>query len=264
MVARNPNSLITDTQELEFLARTYLDIFFRQTALYPLPATHFEIDETTRFDGRQTDPEFPGPILFFAGNQTLTITIDSGTFLNATPQVLRGGLGLQLAGYVLGLQPDMFRLNFRKDILPLLWGSGSVVQFLRRLVLHLEGGLRTCAACRFVMDLEYGADVVAYMHNFLQSLPLQKSDYQRYLPHRWMRAIFIARKSAELTPLELLDSAGQSAGLGRFWRDYNDYLLSEDKALVEEQVSISKQFEETDFTRQVIAMFRVIKDRLLI
>lgn len=161
---------------------------------------------------------------------------------------------------------EVFYCNFRLNILPLFFVMGSAENFIRELVHYLEFGLRRYLATKKLVHLGRGLHQV-YLYFFkLDPGDLSQERYELSIPHAWTRAHFIAKKLKEYMPISLLSRHGieYARDLEIGWWRYHDYLLPEDKNLLEALALIPDQYSEEFYCEKVIRMFKKVKQALLI
>ena len=117
---------------------------------------------------------------------------------------LQGWLDFELAAAVIRRQQTLYRYNFKRDILPLFQVSGMAAQFIRYLVSHLEDCLKRALRADMILNMNHGLPL-AYFY-YLMTVPsaAEKRSYQKLVPHKWTRAIFVCKKSKEFVPVALL------------------------------------------------------------
>ncbi len=134
---------------------------------------------------------------------------------------------------------------------------------MRYLVSHLERGLKQAMAIQMVLDMTHGRPLLYYY--YLNICPSQEdqSSYQHLVPHHWTRAIFICKKSGQHAAVALLARQGLFTELTSYWWACHNYILPEDRNLMEELADISHKFKEMRFSDQLVAMFQAVKTHLL-
>jgi hypothetical protein len=196
-------------------------------------------------------------------NQKLILNLYAGKFKGIPPLALQGWLDLELFSYVIQKQPELYRFNFQKDILPLFNVSGSAVQLMRYLIHQIEIGLRQTLATEMILDAGHGLALLYYYYYSLTPTEEDKEDYRRYLPHSWLRAIFLCKKFADFQSVCLLSRSGISTALKRYWWQCHDHFTSDDRTLLENLVSTSHQYREEPFAFRLIEIFKWVKTNIL-
>ncbi|MFW6334368.1 MAG: hypothetical protein ACOC0W_03780 [Desulfosalsimonas sp.] len=137
------------------------------------------------------------------------------------------------------------------------------MQFLRRIVSHLETVLKRVAATRMLMDLGR-VDAQFYYHYYkIAPSAAEADDYRCMLPHKWTRALFLANKCKQYAPAALLDASGLLPGIRSFWWDGYSFLIAEDRATLEAMAEIATTDSEEQFSEQVKDLFQLLRTRLL-
>jgi hypothetical protein len=204
------------------------------------------------------------PIFSEIHDNCLTIHLCEEDLVGIPQLALQGWLDLELSGWVVKRQPELYRFNFRKDILPLFTVSGSAVQFTRHLVAHLEAGLKKYLATRMIIDMGHGLPQLYYY--FLQ-INLSHSDresYQRLVPHHWIRADFLCKKFKVYLCVALLADQGFSIALKSYWWDCHSYILPQDRALLEKLAAVPSLYAERSYSYKLVQIFAAVKRHLLV
>lgn len=254
---------LEDSRAIEAHALGFVDAFPDRTGL-PLPRT-VEIVLRNGADGPREDEDaaMRPPVVIRTPTGIPVLYLRTGDLTGRPASVLEGGLAMELAGLSLHGQTERFRLNFEKVILPLFNVSGSAVQFLRRLTMHLENGLKRYRAVRVVVDAGYGSHLVYYFYHILQPSDEDRRNYGNMRSHHWIRAMYLAQKTSVFLPLTRLDEAGIGSGMGAFWRSCHDFLAPEDHRLIADLAIIPRSMGDRPFADQVTAMVRKIQSALL-
>jgi len=255
---------IEDDQTLETHARDFIEAFSHRTGRPFQSRLKIEIRPPANRHAEDEDAAIRPPVVIRMPNNEPVLYLRADNLLGQPASVMEGGLAMELAGMVLQQQPDNFRLNFEREILPLFDTAGSAVQFLRRLVMHLETGLKRFKAAQLAIDAGYGAYLFYYFYHTLQPSDEDRRHYTHLTPHRWMRAMYLAQKNSVHMPLTLIDEMGTASGMREFWQSCHGYLMPEDVALLVELAEIPGRLADRSFAKQVAAMFKKIMVKLLI
>jgi hypothetical protein len=254
--------LIENTQSLETLAHRFINIFFDLTGPSLPPTIKLKIRNGTDPPDDEDAAMHP-PVVLRTPNGLPVLYLRSQELVGRPASVMEGGLAMELAVMVLQQEPGNFRLNFEREILPMFNVSGSAVQFLRRLVMHLETGLKRFKAVQLVIDAGYGGHLFYYYYHTFQLSDEDRQHYDKLVPRQWMRAMYLAQKSTIWMPLTLLDEAGIASGLRELWRDCHAYLVPEDHRLLTEIADIPRRMTGEPFATQTAAMSKKIMAELL-
>jgi hypothetical protein len=176
---------------------------------------------------------------------------------------LQGWLDFELAAVIIRRQDNLYRYNFKQDILPRFQVSGMAAQFIRYLVFHLEDCLKRGLRTDMILKMEHGLPLAYYCYLMTVPSAEQKQSYQNLVPHNWTRAIFICKKSKEFVPIALLDAGGYLPTLASFWWRCHTYLLSEDRKLLQKLAAVFLSNHHHRFSDQMMALFDAIKSDLL-
>ncbi|MBT3255591.1 MAG: hypothetical protein HN366_03905 [Deltaproteobacteria bacterium] len=213
-----------------------------------------------------TDPPAgcPRPMVLAKQDGARTNLHLSGPDLVGIPvTAFQGGLDLELATVVLGRRKSDFQFNFRREILPLINVSGTAKQVIRYLVHHLEAVVKQLKAVELVLDMAHGLPLCAYYYMLISPSNEDKENYRNLVPHHWTRAIFISKKCKEHAAIVFLAQQGIFAELEAYWWACHDYILPEDKHLLEELGHISSQSNPKRFSKRVVVLFETVKSNLL-
>ncbi|CAB1077431.1 hypothetical protein D1AOALGA4SA_5220 [Olavius algarvensis Delta 1 endosymbiont] len=252
-------SKITTPAELAELAGHYLAEFCRQSSF---PST---VD--IRIDRHRKDMENSAvqirPVHAALKNQQLTIHLYEEPLMGISPLALQGLLDMELARCQLELEPALYRVNFKKQIRPLFSVSGSGLNLVRHLVVHLETGVKNLIAARLVMEIGHGEPLLYACYYEITPSVVEKENYQRLVPHDWIRAVFLAKKSREFSPMALLAERGPAAELESFWWHCHTYIVPEDKRILKTLFDLSKQNPVKHFSETLVEMFKLVRSQLL-
>ncbi len=207
---------------------------------------------------------YAAPLHTTLENQCLTIHLHEKNLMGITPLALQGWLNMELARRHLQLEPSMYRVNFDKEIRPLINISGSGLQMVRHMVAHLETGLKNLIAAQIVIEMGYSMALLYYYTYKISPSVEEKENYQRLYPHQWIRAIFLCRKNKRFAPVALMADKGIAAELVSYWWNCHAYISPEDKRFLETIFSLSNQNPVKHFSETLVEMFKFVKSQLLI
>lgn len=250
----NDSYVITDVDELREYARFYVaEILSVLPDSFPLSKDPVLISQTAR-------PQ----LQVRAINGGLTLQLNPSV-LREIPRIsLKGWIEMEAAVFVISQSRYFKDFNFSTNILPLFPLSGSAVQFIRRIVSHLETVLKRVAATRMLMDLRRGDPQFYYHYYTIGSSATEAGDYRCMLPHQWTRALFLANKCKQYAPAALLDTSGMLPGIRSFWWEGHSFLNAEDRVTMEAMAEIATTDSAEQFSARVKELFRVVRTRLLI
>jgi len=254
--------LIPNVQALDSQAHDFIDTFLALTGSTVSSAIQLTIRNDPGHPGDE-DAAMRPPVVLRTLAGAPSLHLRACELVGRPSSVMEGGLALELAGMVLQNQPNRFRINFEREILPMFNVSGSAVQFFRRLVMHLETGLKRFAAAQLVIENGYGGHLFYYYYHTFQPSEEDRQHYHQLVPRRWMRAMYLAQKNAVWMPLTLLDEMGIASGLRELWRRCHDYLRPEDHQLLVELADIPRRMSDKSFAAHTAAMSRQIMTALL-
>lgn len=203
------------------------------------------------------------PIFSQMHDNRLTIHLCEEDLFGIPQLALQGWLDLELSGWMVKRQPELYRFNFRKEILPLFTVSGSAVQFIRHLVAHLEAGLQRFLATRMIIDLGHELPQLYYYFLKINRSPSDRECYRRMVPHHWVRADFLCKKFKVYLCVALLADQGFSIALKSYWWDCHTYVLPQDRALLEKLVAVPSLHAERSYSYQLVQIFAAVKRQLL-
>ena len=176
---------------------------------------------------------------------------------------LQGWLDFELAATVIRRQQTLYRYNFKRDILPLFQVSGMAAQFIRYLVSHLEDCLKRALRADMILNMNHGLPLAYFYYLITVPSAAEKRSYQKLVPHKWTRAIFVCKKSKEFVPVALLDAGGYLPTLASFWWRCHAYLLPEDRELIQRLAAAFLSHRRDRFSDQMVAAFEAVKSDLL-
>ena len=204
------------------------------------------------------------PIHSTLRNQQLTIHLSEKALMGIAPLALQGWLDMELARRQLELETHMYRVNFNREIRPLLNVAGAGLQLMRHLVMHLENSLKNLIAAQLVIEIGHNRPLLYALHHKISPSLAEKENYQRLTPYHWIRAVFLCNKYKEFSPVALLADKGISVDLESYWWDCHVYILPEDKRFLKTLFRLSSQNPVKDFSETLVKMFKLVKSQLLI
>lgn len=194
----------------------------------------------------RTRSAFPGPpggpltlpvISRQEGERTLVHLYGPGLMDIPIP-ALQGWIDLELAAVSLS-RLKTFKFNFNREIMPLMNVSGGAKQLIRYLVFNLESLVKRIQAVQLLLDMDHGLPLCAYYYIIISPSSDDMENYENLAPHRWTKAIFICKKCKEYNALIFLAQKGIFAELETYWWACHNYILPEDRRLMEELADIS-------------------------
>jgi hypothetical protein len=196
-------------------------------------------------------------------NQNLILNLYAENLFGMPPLAFQGWLDLEIFSHVIQKQPELHRFNFQKDILPLFNVSGSAVQFMRYLIHKLELGLRQILAAEMILNAGHGLALVYYYYYCLTPAEEDKQDYRRFLPHLWLKAVYLSKKFGDFTSVCLLSRSGTNSALKQYWWRCHDHFTSSDRTLLENMVSTSYRYSEEPFAFRLVEICKLVKTNVL-
>lgn len=254
---------IANAEELETQARHCIQTLSDRFDLSFRKRINIIIRNGAEGPAEDEDAAIVPPIAIRTPNNEPVLFLRTKDLVNRPLSVLEGGLALEFAVAALQQEQEIFQLNFEKEILPIFNVSGSAAQFIRRLVMHIETGLKRFKATEMAIQAGFGEKLFFYYFNILQRSDADRRHYINMISRHWMRAMYLTQKNSVYIPLPLLDKLGIFTGIRDLWRDYHDYLLPEDHKLIIELADTPRQLAGRHFTDHAVAMFRKIKVSLL-
>ncbi|MFZ0133597.1 MAG: hypothetical protein WAK95_13745 [Desulfobacterales bacterium] len=197
-------------------------------------------------------------------NDRIVIHLVTPALVGIPSLALQGWLDFELAAIVIRRQPAQYRYNFKRDIFPLFQVSGAAVQFIRYLVSHLEACLKRAGRTELILKMDHGRSLAYYHYLTAAASDEEIRSYRKLVPHKWMRAIFVCKKSKEFVPVALLDAGGCLPGLASFWWRCHSYLLPEDQKIMQQVAAAFLSHRQDRFSIQMVAAFEAVKSDLLI
>ncbi len=170
---------------------------------------------------------------------------------------------MELARRQLDLEPSIYRVNFNKEIRPLVYTGGSGLHLVRHMVVHLETSLKNLIAAQIVIEIGNSKSLLYYYTYKISPSVEEKENYRRLFPHQWIRAIFLCKKNKGFTPVALLAAKGIAAELVSYWWNCHAYISPEDKRFLETLFYLSNQNPVKHFAETLVEMFKFVKSQLL-
>lgn len=193
-------------------------------------------------------------------DDSFLIHLCESCFISASLSTLQGCLEHEMTLCLQKLLVEFYRINFKKDIFPLMPVTGLAENHMRDLVHKLEHALKNYLAIERLIELDLGLPQINYWLAEIRANHKDAEIYQRMLTHNWTRALFISRKLIEFMPITLLEKRRLKGAreLKSAWWKYNDYLLNEDRHRLEIMVKLPTKYNSS-YTTQVVAMFKYMK-----
>jgi hypothetical protein len=250
---------IANAEELETQARHCIQTLSDRIGLSFHKRITIIIRKDTERSIEDKNASMEPPVVIHTPHNEPILFLRANYLVNRPLSVLEGGLALELTNAALQQEPERFQLNFEKEILPLFNVAGSAVQFIRRLVMHIEIGLKRFYATEIAIRAGFGGEIFFYYFNMLQRSDADRRHYINLIHRHWIRAMYLTQKNSVYIPIPLLDKMGIASGIRDLWRDCHDYLLPEDHKLLVELADTPHRLADRPFTDHVVAMFRKIK-----
>ena len=264
MTKLDHNSRATTSGELRKWSQHFVNEFLKTTELYPSLVVNLSFYPTQAVYQTERKRSCLGPVHSEKQGNYLTIHLCEEGLKDIPLLALQGWLDQELTCYLLKLQSELYRFNFSKQILSRFPVSGSAVNLIRHVIEHLGLGLKRYIMTTMIIDLGHGfPQVYFYFFNINPSLE-EKENYQRIIPHNWIRALFLCEKLKEFMSISLLAdrNIGFSRDLKSYWWNYNEYLLLEDRSLLEKLSAIPNQYIKESFSYKLVEMFRKVQSHL--
>lgn len=257
------SSIISTRADLLHYASLYIEEFRNCSAGTLLPKIALSLQRETidrSFKRNLFEDRRPG---ILEHNQQLVLNLCVEKLLGMPPRAFQGWLDLEIFSFVIKKQPELCRFNFQKDILPLFNVSGSAAQFIRYLIHQLDLGLRQAMATEMVLNVGHGLALVYYYYYSVAPAEVDKKNYRRFLPHLWLKAIYLSKKFGDFTSVYLLSRSGTNSAVKQYWWRCYDHITSDDRTLLESMASASDRYSEKPFAFRLIEMCKLIKTSLL-
>lgn len=250
--------------ELQKWSRHFVDKYLNKIQNSPPLLVDLSFDSTRAAYEKRHKNSFTEPIHSVRRDNRFTIHFCGESLKNIPLLALQGWLDLELTCCLVELQSELYRFSFSKQFLPSFPVSGSAVNLVRHLVEHLKLGLMRHVMTKMIIDLGHGLPQVHFY--FFKIMPCQedKKDYQRIIPHRWVRALFLSQKLKEFMAISLLDNRniGFARELKSLWCSHHGYLPVEDRSLLKELASIPNQHLKEPFSSKLLEMFKKVQSHL--
>ncbi len=258
------NSTVSSVDALSQLASRFMAEFEKGFSLRGPLNVEFVLHQTrSGFPGRPGGP-LTSPVISKQDGHRALIHLYGPGLMDIPIPALQGWIDLELAALSLSLQDGAFKFNFNREILPLMDVSGAAKQFIRYLVFNLETLVKRIQAVQLLLDMDHGLPLCAYYYTTISPSGDDKENYENLLPHRWTKAIFICKKCKEYNPLIFLAQQGIFTELETYWWACHDYILPEDRRLMEGLADISLRSDDSSFSEQIVLLFQAVKSNLLI
>lgn len=257
------DSEITTCTDLLHYASLYLNAIKKSKAGAYLPKVSFALHRESidrRLNPKTSQRSKP---VLLERNKRLILNLYEEQLKGIPPSAFQGWIDMELFSYVIRKQPELYRFNFKKDILPLYWVSGSAVQLMRYLVHQIEIGLRQALATNMILGEGHGLPLLYYYFYTLTPAEEDKADYRRFYPHRWLKAIFLSKKFADFHSIYLLKHNGITSEIEKYWWQCHDHFKSEDRTLLETLVTTSHRYRTEPFAFRLIEIFKLVKTNIL-
>ena len=245
------------SDELQKYSRHFVDEFLKEVELYPSLDVDLSFYPTHATYQAETKRPYLGPVHSEKRDNSLTIHI-CGEGLKGIPLLaLQGWLDQELTCCLMKLQPELYQFNFSKQILTLFPVSGSAVSLLRHMVEHLKYGLKRYLATRMIIDLGHGLPQVCLYFFKMTPSSEEEDDYQRIIPHNWIRASFLCQKLKEFMSISLLADRdiAFSLDLKSIWWKHHEYFMYGDRILLTELANIPNKYLHESYSSKLIEMF---------
>lgn len=260
MAMKSDNSVISTPQELTEHITCCVDQFCRQMA-FP---TAVDIRIVQHPPENRQHPPRVSPLAATLDDRKLRIHLSEASLLGMSPLALQGWLDMELARRHLELEPELYRVNFDRDIRPHFYISGAGTHMVRHLVVHLETSLRNLIAAQQVIEIGHSEPLLYFFHYRITPSTAERENYQRLFPYHWIRAIFLCKKNKGFSPVALLADQGIAAELAAYWWNCHAYLEPEDKRFLQTLFGLSKHDPFKHFPETLVEMFKFVKTQLLL
>ena len=258
------NSKISTCSDLLRCASFYLNSVKNSTAGDYLPKVSIALHrESSEQLSNPTRSQHHKPVLV-ERNSRLILNLYEEKLKGLPPLVFQGWLDMELFSYIIRKQRELYRFNFERDVLPLHYVSGSAVQLMRYLVHQIEIGLRQALATNMILDAGHGLPLLYFYFYTLAPAKEDKVDYRRFSPHGWLKAIFLCKKFADFQSIYLLNSAGITSEIVRYWWQCHDHFIAEDRTFLETLVTTTHRYSEETFAFRLVEIFKLVKTSILL
>lgn len=252
-------------EEVERCANQIVTDFLHSFAIDERPDVHLFFSEKTAPQQKwQTEDSMP-PIRARVNKGTHELVVCPEILVPIPHIALQGWLELQITTSLVKTRADWGQFNFRSQILPLMRLAASSLYFVRGLVEYLSRSLIRLETTRMIRRMDRALPQVYYYFFTIAPSDGEKRLYRRSLPHNWSRAGFLCSALVEYMGLSYL--AGHGIGFSRAlkedWQHQYDY-LHEDQVFLDEMFSVACQSMDQGFATRLTAMFKVLRNNLLI
>ncbi len=254
-------SQVISSEEFQEYSRHFVDEFHKKAGNFPHLIVDLSFYSTQAAYKKENERSYLGPIHSIIKNNCLTINLCEEILKGIPVLALQGWLDRELASYLMEARKELYQFNFSRQILPFFPVSGSAVNLIRHMIEHLKSGLKGYDATKIIIDLDHGMSQVYYHFFKINPSPEEKYNYQQIIQHNWIRASFLCQKLNEFMSICLLADRdiGFSRNLKSYWWKYNEYMLLEDKTLLEQIAAIPDKYVRKSFSYKLIEMFRKIQ-----
>ena len=260
---KNAYALASD--ELQKRSRNYAEEFLKKAiAFSPLDVELYFYPAQNDYE-RRSKRTFLGPIYSEEHNNRVTIHICKEFLKEISLPVLQGWIDQELALCLLRRQPELKQFNFSKQILGAFPISGAGVNFIRHMVERLKIGLELYLATNILIELGHGIPQVYFYFYKINPRPEEEDNYRRIILHGWTRASFLCRKFKKIMPITLLarEKIGFSKDIKSSWWQYHQYLVKEDRRILQEVADLPEQFMEASYSMKLIKMLQALYKYLI-
>ena len=179
---------------------------------------------------------------------------------------LQGWMEHEAMRCIQSLLPEYAKINFKKNIFPLMPVTGLAENHILELIHSIEAGLSKYFATKALTLM--GGGVQQSHFYFFKMCPTAEDHrvYESAQPHSWTKALFLCRKFRELMPIFWLadNNIEFSQELASFWWKAHGYLIPQDKTFLEEVSAIPHRLAASPYPDIVIALFKKLKSQYLL
>jgi len=260
------NSEVVAPDELQKYSQYIVDEFLNQMKSHPPLVVDLSFYPTWTTYQKKLKRSLSAPIYSKKKGDRFIIHFCENRLKGISKPAFQGWLEMELALCILKLHQKLYQCNFRRRVLPLFPVSGLAENFARELVEHIESGLKRYLATRMIIEFGHGLSQVYFYFFKTAPYPKEKDEYQQTIPYHWVRSLFLCRRLREFMPIFLL--AHQNIDLAKDlkskWWKYHEYLLLEDRSLLEKLAIIPDHNSKEPYPNQLVEMFKKVLPRLLI
>jgi hypothetical protein len=259
------NSYSVTSDELQKRSRNYAEEFLKKVnAFSPLDVELYFYPTQIAYETGYKRT-FLSPIYSEEHNNRVTINICEEYLKEISLPALQGWIDQELARCLLKRQPELKQFNFSKQILPAFPISGAGVNFIRHMVERLKIGLELYLATNIIIEIGHGTPQTYFYFHKINPQSEEGDNYRSIISHGWTRASFLCQKLKEIMPITLLNKKyiGFSKDLESSWWQYHQYLVKEDRRILEEIADLPEQFMEASYSMKLIKMFRALYKYLI-